>query len=119
MSIGVEARGGSHERHLRRGSPGGVKLVGWLSSTAFEGWVDIWGIPVDVTTVDETADQCNSTITKSLCGGIPPLLLHGENGRVIEPLALGTVHVVGAGTRIEDTDGLGPVIIFVGRIICT
>lgn len=90
---------------------GGEELVSRVGSATFGGRVDVGVVPVDVTTVGEAAHEHDRTVTKRLRTRIPPLRLHGQKRRVVEPLAVGGGEVVFARARVQDTDTLGTVVV--------
>lgn len=117
VGVRVETRGGDHEFHDGSITPGRVKLVGRFRSTSLVSWISVWSVPVDVATVDEATYDGDASIAKGFCGGIPALLLHGEDCGVVKPLTVGRCEIVGVGTWVEDTDGFGAVVILICGIV--
>jgi hypothetical protein len=89
MRVRIEAGCLHHELHHLCGDAIARKeLIGGLGGTSFEGGIGVGIVSVDVTSVDEAANEDNSAVCQGLSGGIPTLLLHLNEGRVIEPLAI-------------------------------
>ena len=118
MCVGIEARCLHHElHHLCGDAIAREELVGGLGGTSFEGWIGVGIVSVDITAVDEAANENNSAVCQGLSGGIPTLLLHLNEGRVIEPLAIRGGQVIAVGTRIEDSDGFGAIVVHVDVVV--
>ena len=74
MSVRVETGGLNHKLHDLGRASGGEELVGGLGPSAFEGWVRVRHVPIDVPAVYEAADKNDGTIREGFYAGIPALL---------------------------------------------
>ena len=117
VGVRVEPRSGYHELHDGGITLGRVKLISRFRSASLVFWIYVGSVPVDITAVDKTTYDGNASISQSFCSGIPALLLHGKKCCIVEPLTLRRCEIVGVSARVEDTDGFGPVVILVGRVI--
>lgn len=111
VRVRVETGGINHELHVGRGSGGREELISRLSGTALGSWVCVREVAVDVPAADETADDGDGAICHWFRRRVPPVLLHGEEGRIVEPLAILIPGIGVASTGIEDTDGFAAVVV--------
>jgi hypothetical protein len=68
---------------------------------------------VDSPALGETADEDDGAVREGLGGRVPTVNLHGEDGSVVEPLAVLTERRCIASARVEDADGLCAVVVLV------
>ena len=119
VSVRVETGGIDHELHDLGVASGWVKLDSGLSGASLVGGVSIGVVPIDVSTVDETADQSDGTIAEGLSGRIPTRLLHLQHCRIFPPSARGVRDEirVGAGARVDYTNCTSTVVILVSVVV--
>lgn len=74
-------------------------------------------IAIDIATPSETADDRHGAITQRLGSTVPPLLLHGEHGSIVEPLTFSSPGACVTGTRLEDADRIPTIEVAVGLVL--
>lgn len=106
VRIRVETGSFTHELHrLRLTAVRGVKLIRILRRASFIR-VEIGVVSVDVTTVNKATNENDRTVRECFSSRIPPLLLHGDQSRVVEPLAFSVRRRNGTRTRVQNTNRL-------------
>ena len=116
MGIRVGTRRSGHKVHERGRPPAGVKLVRRRRTPTLVGRIGVGHVPVDAAARGEAANEDDGTVGECFGTRVPAHVLHGEHGRVVEPLALWRRQVVLC-ARIEYSDGLSAIVVAVDSIL--